>query len=247
MPVIEPPKRKTAWPQIIGFTCGGCAVLAVIVGIVGYFWVSRQVSSFVNQLANPTPPSMKDAASFKFMYNGKAATCSLRLPDGYGDLTYSHLLSGTFYCWGERAVKVTRKTGKSREWPLPYSPLTKVKVGVYWYAEKNGEGPFLRFYDATGSSILDLKTGKIGRLEQNGGNYYFSYYAYNDGNFYSSGLAVTTDDKGRVISVEDEKGNPAPKASAAISSNNCTYLGSIIRKGCSLVFRANQKAKERQP
>jgi len=166
------------------------------------------------------------------------------LPSGLSKPTYYHDLPGAWFSGGQRGIRITYNSGMSQDWPLP-NQLKNEKVGVYWYVAKHGLGPFIRFYDAGGSYVLDLRTREVGDLQKHNGSLVFLKYAYSD-SYFQSGGRCTTNASGKEI-VTDLYGNPARDVSSVIKPANCTYLGSIVMKGNKLVFVSNPTGKSQKP
>lgn len=242
MPVYEEPRSGGKWWKILLAGCAGITVIIVCVIVLVTIYISRSVSGMMSSSA---PPPKSSASLYKVPSDPKPAKCSFMLPSGFNKITYYHTLPNPVY-WGERGIRITYSAGMSHDWPLPYSHLRNVKIGVYWYEAKNGLGPFIRFYDASGNSVLDLGNNEIGDICKFRGSYVFARYAYSLGEF-SGGCGITTDSSGKVLSVTDPYGNPARNVSAAINPANCTYLGSIVLKGNKLVFVSNPTGKNQKP
>lgn len=213
MPVYEEPKKKWGWPHYLAIGCGGCLFLAIVCpflfGLLGFFFYSSKMGS----------PASHRAGSYHYGSWPQCATATIALPGSYGTLTYRHSLpqgAGSAYD-GSRGLKIASPGGAKQEWPLPYSHLSQVKVGVYWHPVNAGKGPFVRFLDASGESVLDLGRREVGSVSRSGGRIYSADYEYNNMMF-STG------------------GKPPADLTGALSSGNSTYLGSIVLSGKKLVF-----------
>jgi hypothetical protein len=144
--------------------------LVVVLAVVAYFAASRAMNSFYSSIMNPAP--IKRTGPYNFGYESESAHVIIQLPDGYGQLTYMHRPEGTGPAHpadGSRGIALKSAGHKPQEWPLPYYQLRTVRVGLYWHPAKNNMGPFLRFYDATGEFVLDLKRNEIAELVRENG------------------------------------------------------------------------------
>ncbi len=199
---------------VLGAGCAGCLLLAIIACVTAGLWVRRSVSWLT------TPP--KRTGPYHWGYWARAPRVAIALPDG-STLRYGHYLIGTSAApqagEGSRGVRRIAKAGGSQEWPLPYSHERAVRVGVYWHPAAGGQGPFVRFFDATGTSALDLGRREVGAIERIGARSAMDDYAYNDHTFWSG------------------TGGPGLDVTRAVAPANSRYLGSIVRVGNGLVFR----------
>lgn len=238
MPVYESEKKGWGWPAYVAIGCGGCLFLLLIVpfvgGLVAALFMGRTMNTAMQQAMNPTP--IKRTGPYRWGYWSQASSVAITLPDG-SRLTYGHgLIDPKSTVKGERAIKIVTAGGHSQEWPLAYSQQTAVKVGVYWHPASGGQGPFVRFSDATGESVLDLQRREVGSVGRSAGRMYMSDYAYDNTSFKQSGPSTTTVNGKTITTFQSASGTPALDVTAALSSANCTYLGSIVRKGSKLVF-----------
>lgn len=241
MPVYEEPKSSGKWWKILLAGCAGITVIIVCVIVLATIYISRSISGMMSS----SPPQPKSSTSlYEVPSDINTATCSFVLPSGFNKLTYYHILPNPLL-WGDRGIRMTYSAGMSQDWPLPYNHLKNVRVGVYWYEAKNGLGPFIRFYDASGSYVLDLRTREVGDLKIFKGSFMFVKYTYSNTEF-TSGIGYSTDSSGKLI-ITDSYGNPARNVSSAINPANCTYLGSIVMKGNKLVFVNNPTGKNQKP
>ncbi len=237
MPVYEEPKSGGKWWKTLLAGCAGITILIICAYVVLSIYISRSVS----RLLSSTPPPSKSSTSRYAVPSGtNTATCSFMLPSRSSKLTYYHDQPGAWFSGGVRGIRISYNAGMSQDWPLP-NQLKNVKVDVYWYEAKNGLGPFIRFYDAGGSYVLDLRTKEVGDLQKHNGSLMFVKYAYSD-DYFLSGIRYSTDSSGKEI-ITDHYGNPARNVSAAINPANCTYLGSIVMKGNNLFFINSKKSK----
>lgn len=222
------------WLPILGIGCGAILLLCLIVVVVLFLWIRSTFHAVFNQTFSSTPPVR--TKPYDYGYQAEAAKTTIVLPDGIGTLTYMHMLmqKGIMY-GGKRAISIRFTKGKTQQWPLIYSSLMDVRVGMYWYSAKNGEGPFLCFYDATGELVLDIERREIGEIVRKNGKTFLGYYGYNDTEF-SSGVECSYDAKGNVIGVRGANGKPARDVTSALSNSNRVYLGTIVRVGNKLVF-----------
>ena len=238
MPVYEAEKKGWGWPAYVAVGCGGCLVLLLVVpfvgGLVAMLFMGRTMHTAVQQAANPTP--IKRTGPYDYGYWSESATVAISLPGGNGQLTYGHyLLDPKLSTGGQRGLRLSVSGGR-QEWPLQYSPQSSVKVGTYWHPAKGGKGPFVRFCDATGESALDLQRREVGSVGRSAGHAYLCNYAYDNTSFQSSGPMTATVNGKTITTFKSANGTPAPDVTAALSSSNCKYLGSIVRKGNKLVF-----------
>ncbi len=235
MPVYEEPKGW-GWVHYVALGCGGCLVLVLIVFVGGSLFVGHMVSkTFSSGMAPP-----KRTGPYHWGNWSSAASVSIPLPNGHGTLTYGHeLIDPSLHYGGGRGLRLVGPKGTTQEWPLQYSDQTAVRVGVYWHPAKNGQGPFVRFQDATGESVLDLGRREVGSVGRAAGKAYMSDYAYDDTSFSPGGGTTETDASGKTTTTfESADGTPATDVTSALSPGNCTYLGSIIRSGNKLIFKA---------
>lgn len=227
MPVYEPEKKGCGWAGYLAAGCGGCLLLAVIAVVGMGLYVRHAVSRVLK-------PTVKRTGSYHYHSWSSSPQVSFALPDG-STLSYAHYLPGMQAVQvpgeGERALRWLPRTGKSQEWPLPYSQQMSVRVGVYWHSAKNGQGPFVRFFDATTNSVLDLRRREVGSVERPGAKSYMADYAYDDYSF-TSGFQWSSSGSPPMSA----NGKPAIDITRVVKPSNCTYLGSIIRKGNALVF-----------
>ncbi len=236
MPVYEPQKTSWKWWQILAASCGGIILILACTIIIGSIYLTRQISRHVSGIMSGTPPK-KNSTPYTISSGSGFSECSLILPSGFNKLTYYYSLPNPYGKWGERSIKITDKSGKSQEWPLPQCKIKNLKVGIYWYEAKNGVGPFIRFYDPGESAVLDLKKREVGGLFKIKSSYVVADYAYNDTSFYW--CTRITDSSGN-LSITDAHGNPARNVSSVINSANSTYLGTIVIYGNKLVLINNQ-------
>lgn len=230
MPVCEPKNDGPKWPMYVGIGCAG-ALLLFVIAIVGlFFWIRATVRGPVKTLMSNAP--VKRTKPYAFGYNGTAAKVTLRLPDG-SLLTYMQEIgpAGSHY-GGQRALRLVFGKGAKQEWPLVQCDPAMGKVGVYWHPAKQGQGPFVRLYDDTGESLLDLKRREVGELFKDYRTYFMSDHAYNDHEF-RSGYGYSKGPKTEYFSAS---GKPAINVTPVLSPLNCRYLGSVVRKGNGLIF-----------
>jgi hypothetical protein len=234
MPVYEQPKRTWGWFHYLLAGCGGCVVLAIVAcfaaGFIGYFYVSKHPNLYA-----PNGPG-----SYHFRYWSQSATASLVLPEGYGTLTYGHLLLNTGGSQsargGERALILLTNAGMPQEWPLPYSRQVAVKVDVNWHPQKGGRGPFLGLSDVTRESVLDLQRRKVGEVRRSGGKVYMADYMYNNHGFMVRSRNGRAAGGTPARTSHSAGGKPTNDLTLVLSPSNCTQLGSIVRSGNRLVF-----------
>lgn len=236
MPVYEPERKGWGWPAYLAIGCGGCVVLVILVlvgsTVLGIFVARRAM----NQAMNPVP--ITRTKPYDWGYWSQAPNVVVALPDG-SRLTYAHGLIHTSAMQqpvdGQRGIKIAAG-GRSQEWPLLYSPVAAVKVGVYWHPSRGGQGPVIRFLDATGESALDLQRREAGDIGRSGGRAYLAYYAYDDTTFCGSSSESTTTNGKATTKYFSADLTPARDVTAVLTSQNCRYLGSIVRKGNKLIF-----------
>lgn len=222
---------STSKPKLPFYLAVGCglSLLLLVLGIFGLRWY---IGSILNRALNPAP--VKFAGTYTFGY--PASPCvSLLLPDNATKLTYMHFLvspKNSQAGEGERALRIV-SAGKSREWPLPYSHLAKVRVGLYWYPATAGKGPCLLLYDATGESVLDLGRGRVGMLRRVHGKSLVADYEYNNQVFEYPAVELSGSDVTKFTSIS---GKPATDLTSVITPTNCRYLGSIVQYGKMLRF-----------
>lgn len=222
-------QRPLRWPFYLATGCGICIFLVVIGVFALRWWVQKQLAYMMN------PPPIKSSGHYTFGYSASAANVSVKLPDKKGQVTYIHYLispKNDQAGEGERCLRVV-SSGKTREWPLPYSHMRDVRVGVYWHSAKAGNGPYLRVSDVIGQSVLDLGRGEVGMYSRIRGHAFIADYLYNEGQF--QGPSMWSDSTG-VTSIESANGKPAIDVTSAFKPDNCRYLGSIIQIGNNLKF-----------
>jgi hypothetical protein len=185
------------------------------------------------------PPPIKSSGHYSFGYSASAANVSIKLPDKTREISYIHYLispKNDHGGEGERCLRVV-SSGKTREWPLPYSHMRDVRIGVYWYSAKAGKGPYLRVSDATGQSVLDLGRGEVGMYSRIRGHAFMADYLYNEGDFQGATVSTTSSGNSPVYTtIESANGKPAIDVTSTCKPDNCRYLGSIIQIGNNLKF-----------
>lgn len=234
MPVYEPPRGKASiWVYIVG----GCLALGLLAAIgfavLGYF-----LTRTIHQAMTAPPPPRVPLSAYKFGYSG-AAQCSIVLPDKVGTLTYIHVLPRTSkydYGVGERAIRLQSSKGIA-ERPLMYYSSSRVRVGVYWYDASKSGGPHIRLLDDCGETTVDLSRRVTRAVLREAGRVY-SGDLIDVHNYEGFGTEETyTNGKPTVTSVTFD-GKPADDVTARFGKDQGTYLGTIVRKGNTLVFQA---------
>lgn len=237
----EEHKRELPWLGYIALGCGILILIAIIALVGLVLMIGGQVSRVLTSTLNPQP--IRRTAPYRFGYSSQAARVSIHLPDSHGTLTYMNCVivpnpksSGG----GERGLRLTKGNRLIQEWPLVYSCVPLVRVSVYWYPRANGHGPFVRLYDATGESILDLGRSEVGEIYRVNGHIYLGDYQYSDTEF-SSGIGTEDDSSGKVLRVLGADGKPARDVTSALDSRRARYLGTIVGSGYKLIFRPSGK------
>lgn len=240
MPVYEPKSDGPKWPLYVGCGLGGLILLAVIAVVGVHIWMSRMAASVISQAMSPTP--IVRTKPYRFGYAASAAKVSIPLPDGH-TLTYMHDFGDPkLHTGGERALRMGIGGGSLQEWPLQYWQSPNIRVGVYWYGPKNGQGPLVRLLDASVESILDLRRMEVGELVRDKGNTYMCDYAYNDSEW-ASGYPESSG-PGTPVRYYSANGSPALDMTIVTTPSNCRYLGSIVRKGNRLIFVPNKGSRK---
>ncbi|MCE5199381.1 MAG: hypothetical protein ABFD54_04855 [Armatimonadota bacterium] len=238
MPVVE--RRKSPiWPIYLAGGCIAVLVLATIAVVSVFLMIRSSMHNAMQSMLNPHP--IVRMQPYSFGYSSNSASTKVQLPGGFGTLTYMHCLldpKSKMPGSGQRAIKLVFSNGSTQQWPLMYSSQVNVKVSVYWYAGANGKGPFVKFYDATGESALDLQRCEIGSIDCSGKRIYMSDYGYNDTEFRTGSHEWST---GKPVKYFSASGKPATDVTLVMTPNNCTCLGTIFRHGNKLVFTPNTK------
>lgn len=102
---------------------------------------------------------------------------------------------------------------------------THFPTNVYWYSEKHGKGPYLRFQDLHHEYLLDFKKGKV----------LFLVRLYNRGTYAAGGIPLGHNDSFSYSYIDGGNqainltvnGYPAYKVDDYIASNDGKYIGKI--------------------
>ena len=222
--------KSASWPVYVACGCGGCLVAAILL------WVGAgiAVSVFFNRMLSGTASTPSSPPAFHYP---SAAQCRVPLPGGSGHLVYLHVLgdgSGNTYGEGRRTIRLETGFHSGAECPVCYFPSAGVRVGLYWYPERNGDGPYLRVFDDTGETLIDLKRGVSRDLLRSGGAVYAGDPPAGQKLFGETTVYTQTPPK---VTVE-YNGKPAQDVTARFGADNGKYLGSIVRHGNLLRFEA---------
>lgn len=235
MPYEDNNRKYPKWLPYTGAGCGvGCLTVAVIVWFVIIMPMRTAVNSIKAQMNTPTHPIV--SGTYKFSYTTGASSCKVNLPDGAGSITYLHVLhdgSGSIYGDGQRAIRYTANGMKTVECPLQYFQPVNVRVGCYWYPKKNGHGPFLRFYDSCGESVLDIDRGVTRDIIKVENQLFAGDYAADSS---SSEYSIDKTKSPPVVTGMIINGVPADDVTKQFGADKGIYIGSIVRKGNLLKF-----------
>jgi hypothetical protein len=225
MPVIDAADRRgKGWPFYVALGCGGCLVMTVLL-FVGMGLFMRYMIS--RTLGTPTSPP-KSVSAYRFHDRKSATTCVVPLPDGT-QIRYMQILPGA-----HRAVEMVWRGHGKVERPLVYYPNKNVRVGLYWYPQKNGLGPYVRTQDADGEHVIDPRLGLTRRLLRKHGFVFAGALAQDAAGYsYSSSSFLGRPTKVTGVTLE---GQPAPDMTATFGSDKGIYIGSIVQSGKKLVF-----------
>jgi hypothetical protein len=231
MPVVDnTDHKKRNWPLIIGGGCCGCLVLAVaIYAVVVMIVLAPAVREIYADIGNssPSPAPSGTVSAYRFSGRANAATCVVPLPHSSNALQYMHVLgTGKTPGAGERAVRLMSSGRTFKERPLLYYPSAKIRVGLYYRAGKAGNPSYVRLYDGTGESAIDLNSGNTICLTRSRGHVYSNDCAdWIDSSNYNSNYRTTT-----------PSSHPAGDVTATFGKDKGQYIGSIVQSGKKLVF-----------
>jgi hypothetical protein len=212
--------------RIILVGCILCIVLALLVGVVGFF--------FYPSLGNAIKPYIKSA----YRSMPLRISCTIPIPPEHGTLVFlRHGIHPSLAPY-EYKLKIT-KGSTSVERSLSSNSRSLALVNTYWYQANQQGGPWVRFQHQEGEYLVDIKEEKVSRVLRYKGHVFA-------GELFDGREGIAIVESGGKILVSVGRRDALEITGLSISDSSGKYIGRIEGNYYRLRFMTRSQSPEQR-